>query len=339
MDLVLFLCFVVSFLFTLLLVPKWIRKARIAGLVGTDMNKLDKPKIPEAGGITVIVGATMGILLYIFLNTFYYSIDYNLIDIFAVLATILLAGLVGFIDDILGWKTGISHTTKILFTIPIAVPLAVVNAGHSVMSLPFIGPFDFGFLFPLVIVPLGIIGATNGYNMLAGYNGLEAGMGIIILATLGFIAWTSGSSWVTMLSLCVVFSLLAFMWFNRPPSRVFPGDGLTYAVGATIACTAILGNMEKFALFLFLPYFFDMLMFIRFRFLEKKGGVEAFAKVNADGSLELPHSKIYDFTHLALWGVKKVKKKAYERDVLVFILGVEAALAVFVVILRYLSLF
>ena len=338
MELVLFSCFAASFLLTFFMIPKWIRKTRSIGLVGIDMNKPDRPKIPEAGGVTVIVGVALGILLYVFLNTFYFSSNFYLIEIFAVVTTVLLAGFVGFIDDILGWKSGVRQSTKVVSTIPRAIPLAVVNAGHSVMVLPFIGPVDFGFFFPLVIIPVGIIGATNGFNMLAGYNGLESGMGIIILSALGFVAWVSGSSWVSMLSLCMVFALLAFLWYNRLPARIFPGDSFTYAVGATIACIAILGNMERLAMVLFMPYFFDMAMFIRFRLFEKIRNIEAFAKVRTDGALELPHKKIYDFTHLVLWLVGKVKKRVYEKDVVLAVIGFEAVLTAVVLLLWYIGL-
>lgn len=333
MEPVLFSCFFLSFALTLLIIPKWVRKAEAMQLVGNDMNKPRKPKVAEAGGITVIVGAVSGILAYIFLGTFYFSTTFGLIEIFAVVTTILLAGFVGFIDDILGWKAGISQRTKIISTIPIAIPLAVVNAGYSYMTLPFIGIVDFGFFFPLILVPIGIIGATNGYNMLAGYNGMESGLGIIILTTLGLIAWLSGSSWVSMLSMIMVFSLAAFFIYNRVPAKIFPGDSLTYSVGATVACIAILGNMEKYALVMFVPYLFDALMFIRFSFIDKEKNVEAFAKVNADGSLERPNKKIYDFTHLAIAVMKKVKGKVYERDVVLFTFAVEALLAVTAVVM------
>jgi len=38
------------------------------------------------------------------------------------------------------------------------------------------GAVDWGIFYPLAIIPIGIVGAANAYNMLAGYNGLEAGM-------------------------------------------------------------------------------------------------------------------------------------------------------------------
>ncbi len=50
----------------------------------------------------------------------------------------------------------------------------------------------------------------------------------------------------------MVGALLAFLWFNWYPAKVFPGDTLTYSVGALVACIAILGDMEKIAVILFI---------------------------------------------------------------------------------------
>ena len=340
MELVLFSCFVLSFVLTFFVTPRWAKKMHEVGLVGKDMNRPDpKPSVAEPGGIVFIIGAIFGMLLYISIKTFYLADMVGVIEILAMLVTVLLAGLVGFIDDIIKvllrrrksaeqWR----HI-KVLFTVPIAIPMAVVNAGHSIMSLPFIGNVDFGILFPLIIVPIGIIGATNGFNMMCGHNGLEAGMGAIILTTLGLVAWMSGSGWVTMLSLCMVSSLLAFLWYNKPPAIIFPGDSLTYAVGASIACITILGNMEKVALILFIPYLFDAFMFVKFKYIDRRRDPdielpEAFAtKVYPDGSLEYKE-KIYGFEPVGYLIAKRFKKKVFERDWVLSILLVEVLLAV-----------
>ncbi|MCJ7816454.1 MAG: hypothetical protein MUP55_01230 [Candidatus Aenigmarchaeota archaeon] len=68
---------VVSFLFTLFFVPKWIKKAKQFGLVGNDMNKYEKPEVAEAGGIIVIFGVLAGIFFYIFLLIVYFLLQHN----------------------------------------------------------------------------------------------------------------------------------------------------------------------------------------------------------------------------------------------------------------------
>lgn len=327
MEPLLFLPLIVSFLVTYVLTPHWIHAAHRIKLVGKDMNKHDKPEVAEMGGITVIAGFLSGALLYIALVTFYFRQSANLIYILATVSTVLIILVVGVLDDILGWKIGLKKWQKPLLTTAAALPMMVVNAGASVMSLPLFGSVELGILYPLLIIPLGITGAANGFNMLAGYNGLEAGLGIVILSTLGIITWKLNLGWIALLSFAMVFSLLAFLIYNWHPAKIFPGDTLTYSVGAFIACVAILGNAEKVALVLFLPYFLDFFLPLR-----AKLNVEAFAKPNMDDSLEMPYGNgardVYDTTHLAIFLLKKVKSKVYEQDVALLIIGAEALLGI-----------
>ncbi len=319
----------VSFLLTVLFIPKWIRKARQFGLVGKDMNKHGNPEVAEAGGIIVILGLLGGILFYTFLDTFFLKTGADAALIFAVLLTVLLAGFLGFIDDVLGWKKGLKRWQKPILTIPMAIPLMVINAGQSAMSIPVIGAVDFGIVYPLVIIPVAIVGAANGFNMLAGFNGLEAGMGAIALGTLGVVNLLKGDIWLAAIAFAAVASLLAFLVFNWNPAKIFPGDSLTYGIGALIAAIAILGNMEKIGLILFIPFIIDAIWSL---VPEAKGSkkVEAFGKVNKDNSLEQPYSRILSFEHFGIWFLKKIKRKVYEADVTVFFLIIELLLSAIV---------
>ena len=146
---------------SIILTKLWIKVARKARLIGKDLNKIKTPEIPEAGGIAVILSFSFGILLYVFFKTFYLETATHMIEVFAILVSTLLAGILGFVDDILGWKIGLKQWEKPILTLPIAIPLMVINAGQSVMNLPLVGPIDFGLIYPLVIIPIGIIGAAN----------------------------------------------------------------------------------------------------------------------------------------------------------------------------------
>ena len=130
----------------------------------------------------------------------------------------------------------------------------------------------------------------------------------------------------------MVASLIAFYIFNTFPARVFPGDVLTYSVGALIASIAILGNIEKIAIFFFIPYMIETGLKLRGKLVK-----ESFAKVNKDGSLEMPYKKIYGLEHLAILILKKYKlsKKVYEKDVVYLINGFQILIVIlgFLVIL------
>jgi len=326
---------VVSFFITLFLTQRWIRSARSAKLLGKDLNKYKNPFVPEAGGIAVALAVCFSVQIYVFLKTFRLlgTPETHIVEAFAISATVLLAGFIGFTDDILGWKRGLTQFRKVLLTIPIAIPLMVINAGHSEMNLPFFGLVDFGLIYPLLLVPVGVIGATNGFNLLAGYNGLEAGMGLIIFTAFGVTGLIVEKYWISLIAFIVSASLLAFLYFNWYPAKVFPGDSLTYSIGSLIAVIAILGDMERLAVWLFLLYFIEGLLYFRARAVDKAGDVQAFGIPDEDGSLEMPYEKVYDTTHFAIWFLKKLKGKVYERDVVLFLLFVQFMIAISGIIL------
>jgi UDP-N-acetylglucosamine--dolichyl-phosphate N-acetylglucosaminephosphotransferase len=317
----------VSFFATLIGVKYWISRANQHGLVGKDMHKHDGREVAEHGGIGVVFGFLMGILTYIALQVFYYHNQRPLLFLMAAATSVSIACIIGLVDGLLGWKIGLRQYQKAVLTILIALPIMVVNAGDHIMNVPFIGNVDFGLLYPLLLVPIGIIGASNAFNMLAGFNGLEAGMGIIITGTLGYIAWQSNITYVALIAACMCVSLIAFFFFNKPPAKVFPGDTMTYSVGATIAIIAILGNLEKFALILFIPYLFEFILKARGRMHK-----ESFGKLMPDGSLENRYPKWYGLTHVAISFLRRIKGTAYESEVVLVILGSELLLAALAVL-------
>ena len=316
MEPVLLATIFLSFFCTFLAMPFWIRKAKQIGLVWEDMNKLHHPRnVAGSGGLIVVFGFLLGVLLYIAIKTFYFKDGGEIISyLFAILAVLLISSIVGIVDDLFGWqKGGLSVRSRLFLIFFAAIPLMVINAGQSSMM-----GFELGLLFPLVIIPLGIVGATTTFNFLAGYNGLEAGQGILILSALAFVAFLTGSSWLSVVALCMVASLVAFYIFNKYPAKVFPGDVMTYTVGALIACIAILGNMEKIALFFFIPYILETVLKLRGN-LKKY----SFAKVNENGGLEMPYKKIYGLEHLSIYILKRIKsgRKVHEKEVVFLIHG------------------
>jgi len=312
---------VIGFVLTFFTMPFWIRKAKKVGLVWEDMNKFERPKdIAGSGGIVVVVAFVIGVFYYIAVRTFFMGdMDGISIKIFSLLSVILILTIVGIIDDLFGWKNkGLSVRTRIALAFIASVPLVVINAGVSQMSFPFLGTIDFGILYPLILVPLGVAGATTTYNFLAGFNGLEAGQGIIVVGFLSLVAYLTGTTWLAVVGLTMVAALLGFWFYNKNPAKVFPGDSLTWSLGALIAGMAILGDFQKIAIFVFIPYIIEMILKSRGK-LRK----QSFGKPNEDGSLEMPYDKIYGLEHLAIYILKRIKKskKVYENDVVYLIHG------------------
>ncbi|MEK6913536.1 MAG: glycosyl transferase family 4 [Nanoarchaeota archaeon] len=313
MNIILLIPLLLSFLTGLFLVPFWIRKAKEIGLVWEDMNKPEHPKnVAGSGGVGVFLPFILGTLTYIAIKTFYFKSEDNLIEIFASLSVVLIIAFIGILDDLLGWKKGgLTKRSRLILLLFASIPLIVINAGESTVM-----DMNLGLLYPLIIIPLGVIGASATFNFLAGYNGLETSQGIIILSSMALVTFSMGNKWLSVILLCMVASLIPFYIFNKNPAKAFPGNILTYCVGALIACIAILGNIEKIALFFFIPYIFETILKSRGKLVK-----HSFAKVNPDGSLEPPYEKIYGLEHLAIHILKRIKpsKKVYETDVVYLI--------------------
>ncbi len=334
MDYNLIISLIISLCLVLIVMPRWIRKTKEINFIWKDMNKphnndLETKWVSGSGGIVVCFSFIIGVLSYIAIRTFLIQTQENTIEIFALLTTILITLLVGFIDDVFGWeRKGLAMRVRILLVMVAAIPLMVINAGVSFINIPLIGLIDVGILYAIFLIPLGVVGAATTYNFLAGFNGLEAGQGIIILSFLSMVAYLTDSSWLAVIGLCMVSSLIGFYYFNKVPAKVFPGDVLTYSIGALIAGMAILGNFEKIAVFVFIPYIFEVIFKVRGK-LKK----HSFGKVLEDGSLEMPYDKIYGLEHFSIYFLKNFikKKKVYEKDVVYFIFSIQILICIFAV--------
>ena len=330
MNIILLFSLIISFALTFITIPFWIRKASKAGLVWEDMNKFGKKRnVAGSGGVVVVMAFVIGILYYIATRTFFFREPTISLEIFALLSVVLIFTMIGIVDDLFGWKNkGLSIRTRLLLAFIASIPLVVINAGQSIINLPFLGAIDLGLLYPLLVIPIGIAGAATTYNFLAGYNGLEAGQGILILGFLSYVAYVTGTQWLGVIGLTMVAALIGFLFYNKYPARIFPGDSLTWAIGAMIAGMAILGNFEKIALFVFIPYIIEV-------GLKLRGGLkkQSFGKPNKDNSLELPYKKIYGLEHLAIYVLKRIKpsKKVYEKDVVYLIHGFQ----IFIILLVF----
>jgi len=293
----------VSFLVTYLLTPALIRYLKRINLIVKDQNKEGKPLVPISGGLAVLAGTFAGLLVFIFFRTFITQETFGLIlndtqlkFLFAGMITLLIITLIGFLDDAIIKKdqessAGLRQWQKPILTLTAAIPLMVVSAGTNHMTFPLLGRIEFGILYPLLLVPLGVVGAANMVNMLGGYNGMETGIGIISIGMLGLYAYVNGSLLAALIALTVFSALIAFYFYNRYPAKILPGDSLTYLLGATMAVIAILGNIEKAALIVSIPFFIEFILKSRSKFQAQSYGhyKEGKVKVDTEKIYSLPH--------------------------------------------------
>ena len=297
-----FICAAISFCIVYFMTSWLIKYLNKIGLIVKDMNKENTPLVPISGGLAVLAGVFAGLTLFIFFRTFLPRAtglvldSTSLLHLFAGITTILIISFVGFIDDLIinrnkDRSTGLKQWQKPLITLSAAIPLMAVNAGHTVMGLPFFGEVNVGLLYPLIFIPLGVVGAANMVNMLGGFNGMETGMGIIYIGMLGLYAYTHQSYIGALIALITFTALIGFYFYNRCPAKILPGDSLTYLLGAALASIAILGNLEKACLIVAIPFFIEFILKARSKFRAQSYGYYK------DGKIHSKYKKIYSITH------------------------------------------
>lgn len=317
--LVLFISMLIALITTFFVTPHVMKFFYLAGIVGLDLHKREKPKLPTSGGVCVAIGILAGILSYIGIKTFVYGIEIEIIQLLALVSSVLIITFVGLLDDIgvrekevetkegLDIRMGLPQWLKPLITLPAAIPLMVIKAGITTMSIPFIGTVDFGLIYPLILIPIGVVGASNAINLLGGFNGSETGMGLIYTLALGLYALIHGSV-ASIIFLIAFAALLGFIEYNWFPAKILPGDSLTYLLGALVASGVIIGNMERVGIIVLTPFIIEFLLKARVRF-----NASCLGKLREDGKLDPPYGKkIYSLTHI-LMNLKNMEEKDVTR--------------------------
>jgi UDP-N-acetylglucosamine--dolichyl-phosphate N-acetylglucosaminephosphotransferase len=296
-----FFSLITSLVLTKSLIPFFERN----NIIALDLHKKKKPRIANSGGIAVSLSAMIGVMFFVGVQTFVFKAAGMMVFLFASILTILLITLVGFFDDlnssdvVMGTRKirkGLKKWQKPLLTLPAAIPLMAVSAGETTMTIPLFGSVNFGIFYPLILIPLGVVGAANAINLLGGFNGSEAGMGIVYCFSLGLYALLSNE----LVSAAIFFSttgaLIGFLKFNWYPARILSGDSLTYCLGAVVASGVIIGNMEKAGIIVMLPFIIEFLLKLGSKFK-----ASCLGKLRRDGKLDPPYGKkIYSWTHIIM---------------------------------------
>jgi UDP-N-acetylglucosamine--dolichyl-phosphate N-acetylglucosaminephosphotransferase len=281
------LSFFISLTICILLMPHYIKKAKAADMVGIDVHKPDMPKIAESGGIILMLAYLLGLFIFIpFLDQ--PSTNIYTEEIIGTAATVLFSTFIGLIDDIYETRWRIKTLTPMLG----GVPLAVMSLGRPTISTPFgILNFTLFGLFGLIffyafVVPFIVTACANAVNMLAGLNGLEAGSTLIIASALTLLSIRYGKNEGLIILIPFLGALIAFLYYNKYPSRVFPGDVGTFGMGTVIACVAMLAHLERAVFVMFLPHTVNAILFFIGKLKGKAPPREA--PMNPNGTIPCP---------------------------------------------------
>lgn len=322
-----------------------------SGIYGIDQQKKSRPKVATSGGILVLFGFIVSITSYLGLSEFYTASSLNISLVLAALSSINIIALIGLLDDIhvngeslkvsktpteklwnsltrkingdvetsgdeLMDRTGLGQMSKMLFVLPAALPLITVGAGSWSMTFPVIGTINWGIIYPLLLLPLGLLFVSNVINMLAGTNGLSAGTSLVAATGLGIFAVLNNRIEAALIAFGLAGALLGFIRYNWYPASILPGDSMTYLCGAGLFSAMVIGNMEKFGVFIFAPWFLEF-------FLKFRSGFKAHSwGILENGKLKPQHSRNYSLTHPLM------RKGLSEKQITVVLVALEVIVVI-----------
>lgn len=232
-------------------------------------NALHKAKegTPTMGGIivwaTVLGVASIVFLLAEFFGGFWGYLNFiDRAQTYLPLAAMLIAALVGFVDDLFGVLKkgpkggGISMRARLMIYFVFALLGAYwfyYRLDWDVLSVPFVGNVTIGWWYiPLFIFVL--VASAFSANETDGLDGLAGGVMLFAFLALTVVSFALGRYDLAVLCGVVIGALLAFLWFNIYPARFFMGDTGSMSLGITIGVVAMLTN-TTLLLPLFVPIF------------------------------------------------------------------------------------
>lgn len=211
-----------------------------------------KQGTPTMGGLIFIAGILVSALV---MNRIAWN---NLL----LLIGMLLFSLIGFIDDRAKIRKhqseGLSARQKmglgILFAGAMAYLLNQDLAAYELV-IPFtdrsltLGPVLY-FLFIILFYTA----VTNSVNLTDGIDGLCGSVSLVVAVFYIFYGIRSGDTLVTLFAAAMAGALVAYLFFNWHPARVFMGDTGSFALGGALATLAILTRTELLFILIGLIY-------------------------------------------------------------------------------------
>jgi phospho-N-acetylmuramoyl-pentapeptide-transferase len=280
------------------------RRRGLGQLIQIDLPDAHQTKrgTPTLGGTVIILGAVAGYLLVHLLSRG--RVPFTPAGMLVV-ATMVLLGVVGFVDDYLKIRNqrslGLSPTAKFAGQAAAAVVLGVgawywADAFRGISFVRPLGGTELHLILFLIWVFLLVSATSNGVNLTDGMDGLASGSTVLVVSAyvvIGFwqfrhlcssppmnapgcYRFPAGESPqdLAIIAAGVMGSTAGFLWWNAPPARIFMGDTGSLALGGTLAALALFTNTQLLLAVLGGLYVVETLSVIlqvaSFRFLHRR---------------------------------------------------------------------
>ena len=181
-------------------------------------RKVHTDPVPYLGGLAIILAFIGTMVLGVLLHPLTGSYE----QVAAILAGGLVLAGMGLVDDLKvvpGW-------VKVPLEVVVAVGLYASGVGaHPFRNVVLDLPLNVGW----------VVGITNAVNYMDNMDGLSAGVVAIAAGYFFALAALSGQILVASLAAALTGCALGFLWWNKPPARIFMGDTGSLFLGLMLA--------------------------------------------------------------------------------------------------------
>jgi len=215
---------------------------------------------PVGGGLLIIISVCILFLILfpiIKFSKIFISANYQIVhELSIIFFTFISFGLLGLYDDVykfFGFKQtgffGLKMAHKLILQIILAgITSFLIYSQLKIdfIYIPFLGAIHMGWFFIPVATSI-IAGFANFFNITDGLDGLSCGLLMIALFAFWFLSNTSLDTPISIFLSLWIGSLIAFLYFNIHPARIWLGDVGSLSFGATFAVIALmLGKIIPF---------------------------------------------------------------------------------------------
>lgn len=222
-----------------------------------------KAGTPMMGGLMFIFSAIICLLINVFTMQ-----DYT---VFFVLALGLCFGLIGFLDDFFKLKfkrnLGLTSAQKAMLQMAVSALYLYILYKQGVMSCDLYIPFvnvTFA-IHPLVYIFFAmfvIVGCVNAVNLTDGVDGLSSSVTIPVMLFFTAAAAAMKRWDIALLPAALVGGLVAYLFYNWHPAKVFMGDTGSLFLGGIVCALAFALDMPLILILVGFVYIVETLSVI-----------------------------------------------------------------------------
>lgn len=190
-------------------------------------HKIHSDFKPSMGGVAIFLGAIFALLMSLSMT------NWSLQKYFFI--SLALMFFIGLRDDVLALTPRQKLYSQFLpVFLLVFLNQVTLRSTYGIVDLPFVPLWLIWLISVLTLVIL-----TNAYNLIDGLDGLAGSIGIVALTFFGIWFHSVDQASLSLVAMTFAGALLAFLFFNWQPSKIFMGDTGALMIGFLLSYMAI----------------------------------------------------------------------------------------------------